>query len=145
MSKMIFVNLPVTDLARSITFYEAAGAVRDDRFADETAQCMTFSDSIHVMLLTHEKFSTFTNRSIVDARTSAEVLLALSQDSRAAVNAMVDAALAAGGSEVHEPQDHGFMFERAVADPDGHGWGVMWMDMAAFEKMNAGQKAEADA
>lgn len=145
MSKMIFVNLPVTDLARSIAFYEAVGAARDDRFADETAQCMSFSGSIHVMLLTHAKFSTFTDRAIVDPRTSTQVLLALSQDSRDAVNAIVDAALAAGGSEPHEAQDHGFMFERAFADPDGHGWGVMWMDMAAFENMNAGEKAEAGA
>jgi uncharacterized protein len=140
MAKMIFVNLPVRDLAHSIAFYEAVGAVRDDRFADETAQCMTFSESIHVMLLTHEKFSTLTSRSMIDSRTSAQVLLALSEESRDAVNATAKAALAAGGSEVEPAEDHGFMFQRAIADPDGHGWALTWMDLAAFEQMQAARK-----
>ena len=135
MPKMIFVNLPVTDLARSIAFYEAVGAVRDDRFADDTAQCMTFSQSIHVMLLTHEKFRGFTTLTIADPRQTAHALLSLSEDSREAVNATIRRALVAGGGEPHPIEDNGFMLSGSFSDPDGHGWGVMWMDLDAFLAM----------
>jgi predicted lactoylglutathione lyase len=129
---MIFVNLPVSDLARSRAFLEALGAVNEPRFTDETAACMTFSDSIHVMLLTHDKFLQFTPRPIADAHAAAQVLLCLSADSRESVDTAVDRAVASGGTADPSPkQDYGVMYGRSVADPDGHIWEIMWMDAAA--------------
>ncbi|AMK22304.1 MULTISPECIES: VOC family protein [unclassified Sphingobium] len=129
--KMIFVNLPVTDLPASIAFYEAVGAIRNNDFADDSAQMLSFSESIHVMLLTHERFTSFTPRKIPDAHETAQVLLALSEASRADVDATADKALAAGGTEPNPRQDHGFMYGRNFADLDGHIWEVAWMDMEA--------------
>ncbi|QGP78966.1 VOC family protein [Sphingobium sp. CAP-1] len=129
--KMIFVNLPVSDLAASIAFYEAVGAVPNKDFADDSAQMLSFSDIIHVMLLTQDRFRSFTPRAIPNAHETAQVLLALSEVSRAAVDATVGRALAAGGSEPNPGQDHGFMYGRSFADLDGHIWEVSWMDMAA--------------
>ena len=135
MTKMIFVNLPVRDLARSRAFLEALGAVNEPRFTDDTAACMTFSDSIHVMLLTHDKFRQFTPRPIADATTGSEVLLAFSSDSRESVDLTIERAVAAGGSADPSPkQDYGVMYGRSVADPDGHIWELMWMDAAAAER-----------
>ena len=132
MAQLIFINLPVADLPRSIAFYEAVGATRNPMFSDDTAACMVVSDVIHVMLLTHDKWRTFTNRAIPDAHASAQVLLCLSKDSRDAVNAVVDQAGDAGGQIDPNPtQDYGFMYGRSYADPDGHIWEVMWMDPAA--------------
>ena len=136
MSRMIFVNLPVTDLPRSRAFLEALGAVNEPRFTDETAACMTLSDTIHVMLLTHERFSGFTPRSIPNAHETAQVLLALSEASRADVDGTTDKALAAGGTEPNPRQDHGFMYGRSFADLDGHIWEVTWMDVEAALAMN---------
>lgn len=139
-AKMIFVNLPVADLARSTAFYEALGAVKDERFCDATASCMVISETIFVMLLTHEKFRQFTPKAIADARTTSEVLLCLSSESRASVDAMVDQAGAAGGTVDPSPQqDYGFMYGRSFEDPDGHIWEVMWMDVNAA--MQAAQAA----
>ena len=135
MSRMIFVNLPVTDLERSRGFLEALGAVNEPRFTDDTAACMTLSDSIHVMLLTHDKFSQFTPRPIADANTASEVLLCLSADSRETVDAAVQRAVNAGGTaDPSAKQDYGVMYGRSVADPDGHIWEIMWMDPAAAEQ-----------
>ncbi len=132
MAQLIFINLPVADLPRSIAFYEAVGATRNPMFSDDTAACMVVSDVIHVMLLTHDKWRTFTDRAIPDAHASAQVLLCLSKDSREAVDAVTDKAAAAGGAIDPTPtQDHGFMYGRSYADPDGHIWEVMWMDPAA--------------
>jgi predicted lactoylglutathione lyase len=131
MSKMIFVNLPVADLDRSIAFYEAVGATRNPQFSDETAACMVFSETIHVMILTHEKFSQFTPKRIADAHETSEVLICISADSRQAVDEITEAALGAGGREPREPQDHGFMYGRSFEDPDGHIWEPMFMDMEA--------------
>jgi uncharacterized protein len=132
MPKMIFVNLPVTDLKRSMAFYEAIGAPNNPQFTDETTACMDFSDTIHVMVLTHDKWRTFTSRDIPDAHKSAQVLLALSSDTKEGVSELVDAAVAAGGKADPNPtQDFGFMFGRSFEDPDGHIWEVMWMDMSA--------------
>lgn len=139
--KMIFVNLPVSDLAASIAFYEAVGAVPNKDFADDRAQMMSLSETIHVMLLTHDRFASFTPRAIPNAHDTAQVLLCLSETSRAQVNATVDKALAAGGTEPNPRQDHGFMYGRNFADLDGHIWEVMWMDMDAA--MAAGQPAAA--
>ena len=133
MTQMIFVNLPVKDLERSIAFYQAVGAVRDDRFCDATAQAMSFSDTIHVMLLAHDKFASFTDRRIIDAHKEVQVLNCLSRDSREAVDTIVDHASGAGGTADPSPQqDYGVMYGRSFADPDGHVWEVMWMDLDAF-------------
>jgi predicted lactoylglutathione lyase len=135
MTQMIFVNLPVSDLPRSRAFLEALGAVNEPKFTDETAACMTLSESIHVMLLTHDKFSQFTPRPIADAKQASEVLLCLSSESRESVDSTVERAVAAGGTADPAPkQDYGVMYGRSVADPDGHVWEIMWMDSAAAER-----------
>jgi predicted lactoylglutathione lyase len=132
MTKLIFVNLPVTDLARATAFYQAIGAAKNEQFSDETASCMVLSETIHVMLLTHDKFRQFTPKKIADARTSSEVLICISADSREAVDEVVGKAQAAGGGVDPGPkQDYGFMYGRSFEDPDGHIWEVMWMDIAA--------------
>jgi len=131
--KLIFINLPVADLDRSIAFYEAVGATKNPMFSDETAACMVVSDTIHVMLLTHDKWKGFTDRAIPDAHASAQVLLCLSEDSREAVDAVVARAAQAGGrADPNATQDYGFMYGRSYADPDGHIWETMWMDPAAI-------------
>jgi uncharacterized protein len=131
MSKLIFVNLPVADLPAARAFYEAIGATNNPTFTDETAACMVFSDTIHVMLLTHDKFRQFTPKRIADARETSEVLICISADSREAVDDITDKALAAGGREPREKQDHGFMYGRSFEDLDGHIWEPMWMDLEA--------------
>jgi predicted lactoylglutathione lyase len=132
MPQMIFVNLPVSDLARSVAFYEALGATRNPAFSDGTAACMVVSDTIFVMLLTHAKFSSFTTRTIPDAHRTAQVLLALSKDTTAAVDDAVTRAANTGGTADPNPkQELGFMYGRSYADPDGHIWEVFWMDPAA--------------
>ena len=141
MQKLIFLNLPVTDLTRSIAFYGALGATQNMQFSDETAACMVVSDTIHVMLLTHAKYRQFTGKPIADAHATSQSLIALSEASREAVDAMV--ANAVGGGGVADPgpvQDHGFMYGRSFEDPDGHHWEVFWMDVEA-----AGQSAGAAA
>ena len=134
MAKLIFVNLPVSDLPRATAFYEAVGAVKNPQFSDETASCMVFSETIHAMLLTHDKFRQFTSKPIADAKASCEVLLCLSADSRDEVDATVAKAVATGGAADPGPkQDYGFMYGRSFEDPDGHIWEVMFMDMAAAQ------------
>ena len=135
MSRMIFVNLPVSDLQRSRAFLEALGAVNEPRFTDDTAACMTFSDTIHVMILTHDKFRQFTPRPIADANSGSEVLICLSTDSRESVDSAVERAEANGGTaDPSAKQDYGVMYGRSVADPDGHIFEIMWMDPAAAER-----------
>lgn len=132
MDKMIFINLPVVDLDRSKAFYEAVGAVNVPAFTDDSAAMMKFSDVISVMLLTHERFSGFTDRAIPDAHKTAQVLLALSEESRDAVDATLQRVVVAGGEGDPNPvQDHGFMYGRSFADPDGHIWETVWMDVEA--------------
>lgn len=134
MTKLIFVNLPVTDLTRSIAFYKALGAEQNMQFSDETAACMVLSDTIHVMLLTHDKYRQFTSKEIPDATKSAQVLLALSEDSRDGVDRAVATASENGGKADPGPtQDLGFMYGRSYEDPDGHLWEVFWMDPAAVQ------------
>ncbi|MEA3012700.1 MAG: uncharacterized protein QOD42_1245 [Sphingomonadales bacterium] len=146
MSKMIFVNLPVADLAAAKAFYEAIGAVNNPQFTDETAACMVFSDTIHVMLLTHEKFAQFTDKAIADAHSTSQMLIAISADSRDGVDEIAGKALAAGGREPRDPQDYGFMYSRTFEDLDGHTWEPMYMDMEAFTAATAqGQPETADA
>jgi predicted lactoylglutathione lyase len=129
---MIFVNLPVTDLARSTAFYQAIGAEKNPQFSDDTGSCMVFSEAIYVMLLTHDKYRQFTPKKIADAKATSQVLICLSADSRGAVDDRVGKAQAAGGVLDPGPiDDYDFMYGRSFEDPDGHLWGVMWMDVAA--------------
>jgi predicted lactoylglutathione lyase len=145
MSKLIFVNLPVADLPAAKAFYEAIGFTNNPMFTDETAACMVFTDVIHVMLLTHDKFAQFTPKTIADAKTTSEVLICISADSREAVDEITEKALAAGGREAREPQDYGFMYGRSFEDPDGHIWEPMWMDMEAATAAMAPQSEMQDA
>ena len=134
MTRMIFVNLPVADLTVAMNFYSALGFENNPQFTDETAACMVWSEAIHVMLLTHDKWRTFTDRPIPPS-SSSEVMLALSFDSRDAVDTVNAAAAENGGTaDINPVQDLGFMYNRNLADPDGHVWEMMWMDMAAMEK-----------
>jgi predicted lactoylglutathione lyase len=131
-TQMIFINLPVTDLPRSMAFYEAVGFRNNKQFTDDTGACMVLSEAISVMLLTHAKWSRFTTRKIPDAKTTAQVLLCISRDSRDAVNSIVQAASKAGGAaDPTAKQDLGFMYGRSFEDPDGHIWETVWMNPTA--------------
>ena len=130
MTRMIFVNLPVADLPKAMAFYEALGFTNNPQFTDETAACMVLSDAIHVMLLTHAKWQTFTDRPITDTGSS-EVMLCISCDSRDEVEKLNDLAGRNGGTpDIFPAQDHGFMMSHAFTDRDGHIWEVMWLDPA---------------
>ena len=145
MAKLIFVNLPVRDVAKSTDFYLSLGASKDERFCDETASCLVFSDTIHVMALSHDKFRQFTPRAIADARSATEVLVCLSCDSREEVDATIERAQRAGGkADPSPPQDHGFMYGRSFEDPDGHIFEMMWMDVEAAMRA-FGEKAGGEA
>ena len=139
MSKKIFVSLPVTDVKASMAFYESLGFRNNSKFTSETAAGMVWSEEINFMLLSREKWQTMTARPIPPS-TSSEVMLALSLDSRDAVDAMAAAAAANGGTaDINPVEDHGFMYTRDLADPDGHAVGAMWLDVSA---MPAGDKAD---
>jgi predicted lactoylglutathione lyase len=132
MSKQVFINLPVTDLKKSMAFYEATGFTNNPQFTDETAACMVWSDAIFVMLLTHDKLKQFTSKAIIDAKQTVGVINALSLESNEEVNSFLEKAVKAGGREYAEPKDYGFMQLRCVEDPDGHNWEVLYMDMSKF-------------
>ena len=133
MNKMIFLNLPVAYLPKSKTFFEALGYRFNEQFTDDTAACLVISDTIFVMLLTHEKFLNFAPKGICDTSVANEVLISLSCESREEVDSMVKKAVTAGGKAHGEPQDHGFMYDHGFLDPDNHAWGVLWMDPAAVQ------------
>lgn len=132
----IFVNLPVKDLARSREFFSKLGYSFNEQFSDETGACLVIRESIFAMLLTHEKFKVFMPKgnSLVDAKKSTEVLIALFCESREEVDAQLEKAVAAGGSTFNEPQEHGFMYGRDFQDLDGHVWELFWMDPAFINK-----------
>ena len=132
MSTQIFVNLPVKQLQQSIEFFTQLGFQFNPQFTDETATCMIVSENIFVMLLTHEKFQTFTPNPICDATKSTEVLTCLSMESRASVDEMVHKAVAAGGNTQNEPQDHGFMYAHGFQDLEGHIWELVYMEPEAI-------------
>lgn len=137
MTKMILVSLPVTDLAASIAFYKAVGFEQNPQFSDDASACMVWSEAIHAMLLTHAKWRTFTQRPFPPAG-SAGLMLSLSMDSRADVDATQRAAASHGGqADANPPEDHGFMYSRDLADPDGHLWATFWMDPAAMPSATA--------
>ncbi|MGI6855483.1 VOC family protein [Mesorhizobium sp. 1B3] len=132
MSRMIFVNLPVKDLAAATHFYKAIGCEKNEQFSDENAASMVWSDTITFQLLTQDYFATFTPNPIADAQKTTEVLIALSCNSRKEVDSLTEAAAAAGGKvDVRERLDMGFMYNRAFADPDGHIFESVWMDFQA--------------
>jgi len=128
MTKQIFVNLPVKDLNKSIDFFSELGFTFNPKFTDETTTCMIVSSDIFVMLLTEEKFKTFTPKEICDAEKFTEVLVCLSFESRAEVDQIVGKAVAAGGKTYNEPQDHGFMYGHGFQDLDGHIWEFIFME-----------------
>lgn len=131
-SQMIFINLPVADLDRSKAFYEAVGFSNNAQFSDDTSACMVLSETIMVMLLTHAKWARFTSKTIPDPKTTAQVLLCISRESREAVDAIVEAAARHGGTADPNPvQNLGFMYGRSLEDPDGHIWETVWMNPAA--------------
>jgi predicted lactoylglutathione lyase len=142
MPRKIFVNLPVTDVAKATAFYEAIGFEKNPTFSNEQGSGMVWSDAIYVMLLARPFYQTFTKKEIIDPRTHSGALLALSFDTREEVDAITQAALAAGGKELHDPDDMGFMYSRAFEDLDGHGWGPFSMDEAAAAQ-SMSQPAEA--
>ena len=132
MTKKIFISLPVTDLPKSLAFYTALGFTNDPAFSGETSACMVWSEAIQVMIMTHDQWRTFTTRPIPPS-THSEVGFQLSLGNRAAVDAMAEAAAAHGGTvDINPVEDHGFMYTRDLTDPDGHVWGAMWMEPAAF-------------
>ena len=131
MTTRIFVNLPVRKLSKSMAFFRKLGFTFNPRFTDETAACMIVSEDIFVMLLTKEKFRTFTPNEICDAKKSTEVLVCLTRESRGDVDGMVHKAVAAGGRTFRGPQDYGFMYEHGFQDLDGHIWELICMDPGA--------------
>jgi len=127
-SRKMFLNLPVRDLRQSMEFFGRLGFEFNQQFTDEKAACMVVSEEGYVMLLGAPFFKTFTRNEICNTGTHTEGIFALSCDSRAEVDDMVRKAIAAGGKHAMVPQDHGFMYEWSFYDPDGHHWGVIWMD-----------------
>ena len=128
MAKQIFVNLPVKDLKRSVSFFTALGYRFNPQFTDDNATCMIVGENIFVMLLVEPFFGTFTKKAIADASKSTEVLVCLSCESRAEVDALVKKAVAAGGTTPNPPQDHGFMYGHGYQDLDGHLWELVYME-----------------
>jgi len=125
---MIFVNLPVESLERSVTFFTKLGFSFNPDYTDEKATCMIISENVFAMLLVKPFFHSFTpHTQVADAHTTTEVLVAISRPTREAVDEMIQKALEAGGREDRKPQDLGFMYQRAFADPDGHQWELVWM------------------
>jgi hypothetical protein len=130
---MIFVNLPVTDRDRAAAFYTAVGFRLNEQFSDERCASFWIEENIAVMLLTRERFADFVAGEVGDPTQATSVLNCLSAGSRAEVDEMVSAAIAAGGKPWQPAQDHGFMYGSSFADPDGNVWEVMWMDSAAVQ------------
>ena len=129
----LFVNIPVSDLQRSITFFEALGFTFNRQFTDATATCMLVGEDAYFMLLTRERFKEFSKRPVGDARRETNALFAISVENRAQVDEVVRKALAAGGSPAADPQDHGFMYGHSFYDLDGHHWEVFWMDPSTIQ------------
>jgi hypothetical protein len=140
---MIFVNLPVRDVAAARAFWNALGYPTNEQFCDAHTANAALADNIVLMLLDHERFADFVTGPIADPKAATGVLNALSADSREAVDALADKAVAAGASTWLPPQDHGFMYGRSFQDPDGHVWEVLWMDPAAVAG-SADADADAD-
>lgn len=133
-SRKLFVNLSVKDLKRSIAFFTKLGFTFNQQFTDDSATCMVLSEDAYVMLLVESRFKDFTKKQICDTSTHTEGLFCISAGSRAEVDEIVNAAIAAGGTHALPPMDHGgFMYNWSFYDLDGHHWEVMWMDPAAVQ------------
>lgn len=140
MPRMIFINLPVKNLAAATRFYEAIGCKKNEQFSDEKAASMVWSDAITFQLLTREYFATFTSKPVADAHDTCQVLLALTQDTREDVDTINEAAAAAGGkADVRERMDMGWMYNRSFEDTDGNVFEAVWMDMTAASEMAGNQ------
>jgi uncharacterized protein len=132
MRSQIFINLPVSNLEKAVAFYTQMGMVNNPQFSDDTAKCMVFSEEIFVMIMTHEKFQTFTSKPIADLHKNVAALLSLSVESVEKVNKIVNNALTVGGKEPVEAKDYGFMQQRTLEDLDGHTWEIFFMDISKF-------------
>ena len=132
MTKQIFINLAVKDLQKSMAFYSALGFTNNPQFSDDSGKCMVWSDSIYIMLLTHEKFSGFAHKPIADTKSNIAALYSLSVGSVDEINIMMENGLKAGGTEPSEMKDYGFMQQRTIEDFDGHTWEIFYMDMSKF-------------
>lgn len=132
MAKQVFINLAVKDLQKSMDFYTALGFTNNPQFSDDTGKCMVWSENIFVMILTHEKFSTFATKPLADTKSKLAGLFSLSVDSLDEVNRIVASGLNAGGTEPYEMRDYGFMQQRSIEDPDGHTWEIFCMDITKF-------------
>ncbi len=133
MPRLLFLNLPVADLAASRRFFVGLGFEFNERFCDEGAACMVISDRAYVMLLQRERFAEFVRGPVADADAATALTVTVSAEDRAAVDAFAAAALAAGARPAKEPQDYGFMYQRSFHDLDGHLWEAMWMDPVAVQ------------
>lgn len=147
MTNMMFLNIPVRDVAKAVAFYEALGATKNPKFSDDSGACLVLSDHIYIMALSHEKFGSFIpGREIADANAAVGQIICITQDSRADVDAVVEKAAAAGGvADITPADDYGFMYGRNFADLDGHLWNIFWMDPVAAEKGPEAFMAEAAA
>lgn len=142
MPKMIFINLPVTDLATSTRFYEGIGCLKNEKFSDEKASSMIWSDTITFQLLTRDYFGTFTTKPVADAHATCQALLCLSRDSREDVDSLTEAAVSAGGkADMRAPIDMGFLYNRAFEDPDGHVFELVWLNPEAAMPSNEAASA----
>ena len=131
MSRLIFVNLPVADLTKSVDFFTQLGFAFNGQFTDENATCMVVSEQAFVMLLARPFFATFVTKDVADPAATTGAIVGVSAESRAEVDALVDKAVELGGTLTKEPQDGGFMYGRSFYDLDGHAWEVIWMDPAS--------------
>jgi predicted lactoylglutathione lyase len=136
MAKQIFINLAVKDLQKSMDFYTALGFSNNPQFSDDTGKCMVWSENIFVMIMTHEKFTTFATKPIADTKSNLAGLFSLSVDSVDEVNSILRKGLDAGGTEPTEMKDYGFMQQRTIEDFDGHTWEVFYMDITKFPQQS---------
>jgi predicted lactoylglutathione lyase len=144
MAKMFFLNLPVKDVAASTAFYEAVGATKNPMFSNETTSCMVVSDTIYIMLMSHDRMAGFIDRRVIDPKTEIQALFTLSADSRDDVDQTVERAAAAGGrADINDKDDYGWMYGRSFEDLDGHCFGVNWMDIEAATKAMAPEAQQA--
>ena len=139
--RLVFVNLPVADVAASRAFFTRLGFAFDERFCDAQTACLQLSDAAYVMLLERPRFADFTAKPLGDPATTTSALICVSAPDRPGVDALAEAALQAGGSPAKEPLDHGFMYGRSFYDPDGHHWEVMWMSEQAVAQAGERQPA----
>ncbi len=132
MATKIFINLPVKNLGKSISFFTNLGFTFNPQFTDEKAGCMVISENIFAMLLTELYFQTFTKKQVADAKATTEVLITLDADSKEGLQQLIEKAKGSGATIYNEPQDHGWMYQHGFADLDGHQWEIAYMDIAQF-------------